>query len=127
MDWKTTGLWALRLVPAIILAQTLFFKFTASQESVWIFTQLNAEPWGRIATGVLELLAVILIVVPKTSGYGGVLGVILMLGAIGAHLSKLGVVVQNDGGLLFGMAVVTLALCAALAYAHKEQLAALVA
>ena len=47
--------WALRLIVAVILLQTLFFKFSAAKESVYIFSTLGMEPWGRIGSGVFEL------------------------------------------------------------------------
>lgn len=122
MDWKLYSLWTLRVVPAVILLQTLFFKFTGAPESVWIFTQIGAEPWGRILSGIIELVAVVLIVTPAFSVYGAILGTLLMLGAIGAHLTKLGIVVQGDGGLLFGMAILTLICCMALAWIQREKL-----
>lgn len=121
MNWKLSGIWALRLIPAIILLQTLFFKFTAAPESVWIFTQLGAEPWGRILSGIFELLALILLVTPSFSVYGAILGALLMIGAIGSHLTKLGIAVQGDGGLLFGLGVITLVCCVALAFIEREK------
>lgn len=100
--------WVCQLVAAAILAQTLFFKFTAAPESVYIFTTLGAEPWGRIGTGLLELVAVALLLYPKTPAVGAGLAAGLMAGAIGAHLTKLGIVVQGDSGTLFGLAVTVL-------------------
>lgn len=96
--------WICQIVAALILAQTLFFKFTGAPESRYIFSTLGAEPWGRIGTGVLELVAVILILNPRTAAMGAVLALGLMGGAIMSHLTKLGIVVQGDGGLLFGLA-----------------------
>ena len=101
--------WVLQIVVAVILIQTLFFKFTGAAESVWIFTRLGMEPWGRIGTGVLELIAAILILLPRTPALGALLAAALMVGAIGSHLTKLGIAVQDDGGLLFGLAVAVLA------------------
>src|ERR687886_628020 len=94
-------LWALRLLAALILLQTLFFKFTAAPESVYIFSTIGIEPWGRIGIGVMELLASILIVFPATTALGALLAAGLMAGAIYFHATKLGIVVQNDGGQLF--------------------------
>jgi hypothetical protein len=96
--------WTLQLVVAAILAQTLFFKFTAAPESVYIFTTLGMEPWGRIGSGVAELLAVILLLVPATAALGALVAIGVILGALGAHLTKLGIEVQGDGGLLFALA-----------------------
>jgi uncharacterized membrane protein YphA (DoxX/SURF4 family) len=83
------------------MLQTLFFKFTAADESVYIFSKIGMEPWGRIGTGVLELIASILILYPKTTASGALLAIGLMGGAIWFHLTKLGISVKNDGGQLF--------------------------
>jgi hypothetical protein len=100
--------WVVQIVVAAILAQTLYFKFTGAEESVHIFTALGVEPWGRLGTGLLELAAVVLLLTPRVVVVGALLTVALMLGAIGAHLTKLGIVVQDDGGLLFALAVFNL-------------------
>jgi len=103
--------WICQIVAAAILGQTLFFKFTGAPESVYIFSTLNAEPWGRIGSGALEAIAVVLLLYPKTPAVGAVLALGLMAGAIGAHLTKLGIEVQGDGGTLFALAL-TVALAA---------------
>jgi hypothetical protein len=114
--------WVLQLVAAAILAQTLFFKFTGAPESVWIFSRLGAEPWGRIGTGVLELAAAALLLVPATATLGAGLAAALMVGAIGSHLVRLGVAVQGDGGLLFGLAVTVLACSAGVLALRRTQI-----
>ena len=101
--------WVLQLAVAVILLQTLFFKFTGAEESVYIFTTVGAEPWGRIGSGVLELIAAIMLVVPAAAPYGALLTIGLMAGAIGSHLTILGIEVKGDGGLLFGLAVTAFA------------------
>lgn len=110
--------WVLRLVVAGILFQTLFFKFTGAQESVYIFTRLGIEPWGRIGSGVVELIAVILLLIPSTVTIGAILSLGTISVAILSHLTKLGVVVINsdgssDGGLLFALAL-TVFVCSAI-------------
>lgn len=100
--------WVLRIIAALIMLQTLYFKFSGSEESVYIFSQLGMEPWGRIATGVFELIASILILYPKTTFFGSALAIGLMSGAVIAHLSKLGIAVKNDGGQLFIYALLVL-------------------
>lgn len=115
-------LWILRLVPAILLLQTLFFKFTASEESVYIFTELGVEPWGRILSGIVELIAAILLLIPSLSGIGALAGVAVMAGAVLSHITKLGIEVKNDGGLLFILALVILVTCSILVFIHKSQL-----
>ncbi len=119
--------WVLRVVPAAILLQTLFFKFTAAPESVYIFETLGLEPWGRIGSGLAELVAAVLLLVPRPRLplVGAALGVALMVGAIGSHLTRLGIEVQGDGGLLFGLAVAVLVCCAAVVYLRRNELAAL--
>src|SRR4051794_27394506 len=98
-------IWGLRLLAAIIMLQTLFFKFTAAPESVYIFSKLGLEPWGRIGTGIMELIASVLLLIPRTTSIGAFLAAGIMSGAIFSHLTKLGIVVQGDGGLLFTYAL----------------------
>ena len=111
---------------AVILLQTLFFKFTAAPESVYIFSELGVEPYGRIGTGVLELIAAGLLIVKRTSLIGGILGLGIISGAILSHLFFLGIEVQHDGGLLFGMAVLVFILLAINVILQKEKLADLI-
>jgi hypothetical protein len=99
--------WVLQIAAAAILLQTLFFKFTAAEESVYIFSRLGAEPWGRIGSGLVELLAAILLLVRSTAPLGAALAMAVMAGAIGSHLTVLGIEVMDDGGLLFALAVTT--------------------
>jgi hypothetical protein len=112
--------WATRLIPAIIMLQTLFFKFSAAPESVYIFATLHAEPYGRIGTGILELIAACLILRPQTSIYGALLAIGLMSGAILSHLLFLGIDVQGDGGKLFIMAIITLLSSAFVVWQQKD-------
>ena len=125
MNFRNIFLWILRLVAAIIMLQTLYFKFRAEPESVKLFTELGMEPWGRIGTGVFELIASILILYPKTTGYGAVLGLGLMSGAIFFHLTKLGIVFNGDA-VLFIYAVIVFVCCAILAFVYKNDLLKLV-
>ena len=114
--------WIIRLVPVIIMLQTLYFKFSAAPESVYIFSKIGMEPYGRIGIGVLELIASILILIPRTTSYGAVLGLGLMLGAIKFHVTELGIDVQNDGGKLFYLAVIVAVFCLILIVSHRKQL-----
>lgn len=104
-------LWVARLVAAVIMLQTLFFKFSGAEESVYIFSTLGVEPWGRIGSGIVELVASTLILVPSTSWLGAGLALGVMSGAILAHLTVLGIPVQGDGGYLFFLAVVVAVSC----------------
>jgi DoxX-like family len=114
--------WVARLVAAFIMIQTLYFKFTASEESVFIFTTVGMEPWGRIGVGILELIASVLILVPSTVWAGALLAFGLMAGAIGMHLTLLGIEVKGDGGQLFIYALIV-TLCAAFSFwKSKHQL-----
>ena len=121
MNFKKILLWVLRLIPAIIMLQTLFFKFTAAPESIYIFSTLGMEPYGRIGTGVIELIASILILVPRTTWLGALMGFGTMLGAIFFHLTQLGIEVQGDGGYLFILAIVVLTLCGILIFLNRKQ------
>ncbi|WP_375444537.1 DoxX family protein [uncultured Fibrella sp.] len=107
-------LWAVRLVAAIILLQTLYFKFLAQPESVYIFSTLGVEPWGRIGSGIVELIASVLILIPRTSWIGAGIGLGVMAGAILSHLTILGIDVLGDGGYLFFLAVVVALSCSAI-------------
>lgn len=114
--------WACQLTAAVILGQTLFFKFTGAPESRYIFATLGVEPWGRIGTGVLELVAVALLLFPRTPALGAVLAMGLMGGAIMSHLTKLGIEVQGDHGLLFTLALVTLVAAGIVALLRRREL-----
>lgn len=113
--------WLLRIIAAVILLQTLYFKFTGQPESVELFTKLGVEPWGRIGTGVIELIASILLLVPATVVIGAFLGVGLMAGAILSHLTVIGIESQGDGGQLFMLAIVVLICCLLLLVWHRKE------
>jgi NADH dehydrogenase len=114
--------WALQIVTAAILFQTLFFKFTSAPESVWIFTTLGMEPWGRIGSGVAELIACVLLLVPRTIVPGAILSLGVISGAIVSHLTRLGIVVQDDGGLLFALALAVFAASAAVVAIRRAEI-----
>jgi len=114
--------WVLQLAAAGILLQTLFFKFTGAEESVYIFTALGAEPWGRIGSGVVELIASVLLLVPATASLGAVMALGVMAGAILSHLTVLGIEVKGDGGLLFGLALAVFACSAIVLTLRRTQL-----
>jgi len=120
MKTSTVVYWIARLLAAVIMLQTLFFKFTASAESVYIFTTVGMEPWGRIGVGVMELIAAVLIVVPATAWLGAGLALGLMVGAIGMHLTLLGIQVQGDHGYLFGLAS-AVTLCSVYVLVHDKE------
>ena len=122
MNWSTIGIWALRILAALILLQTLFFKFSGAEESIYIFSALGMEPWGRIGSGVLELIASILILYPPTTFIGAALGAGLMSGAIFFHLTKLGISVKGDGGQLFIYALLVFISCILLLIIYRREL-----
>ncbi|MEP7127378.1 MAG: DoxX family protein [Chitinophagales bacterium] len=115
-------LWALKITAAVIMLQTLYFKFSAHPEAVYIFTQLGMEPWGRIGIGVMELIASLLILIPRTTWLGAMMGFGLMAGAIFFHLTKLGIVVYNDDGRLFTMAVAVFIISAILLWINRRKI-----
>lgn len=113
--------WLFRIAIAVILLQTLYFKFSGHPESVVLFSKLGVEPWGRIGTGVIELIAGILILIPATALIGAALSLGLMAGAIASHLFIIGIESDNDGGQLFMLAIIVLALSlVVLAIRRKE-------
>lgn len=112
----------LRLVVAILFLQTLYFKFTGQPESVYIFKQLGAEPFGRIASGIVELIIIILLFIPRSKIIGIFLSLIIISGAIFSHLCVLGVEIMNDGGTLFYLALIIFIFSIALFFIHKDEL-----
>jgi putative oxidoreductase len=113
--------WILQLVVAAILFQTLFFKFTGAEESVYIFSTLGVEPWGRIASGIIELIVVGLILYPPTAALGALLGLGVASGALLSH-TRLGLIVKDDGGLLFALAVTVFVASAVVVYLRRTEL-----
>ncbi len=120
MKLKTIISWALRLVTAVILLQTLYFKFTGQPESVELFTKLGVEPWGRIGTGIFELISSILLLVPATVFFGALMGAGLMSGAILSHIAVIGIESQGDGGQLFMLAIIVMIFSLTLLLMHKQ-------
>jgi putative oxidoreductase len=116
--------WLLRIVVAVILLQTLFFKFTGAKESVYIFTTLGAEPWGRIGSGFVELIASILILVPRTAVFGAILALGTICGALFAHLTKLGINLPavDDHGELFALAMAVFVCSTVVLFLHRSQI-----
>ncbi len=118
--------WVLRLTVAIILLQTLYFKFTAHPDSVHIFSALGIEPWGRIGLGIVELITAILILWPKTKIIGMVNSLGIITGAIVSHLLVLGVNVQNDGGVLFTLALIVFIAASLFLFMHRDEVNSLI-
>lgn len=114
--------WGLQLLAAGILLQTLYFKFSGAEESVYIFTALGVEPWGRIGSGVAELMAAVLLLAPATAPLGALLAMGVMAGAIVSHLTILGIEVKGDGGLLFALALTVFLASAIVLVIRREQL-----
>ncbi|MEN9336726.1 MAG: hypothetical protein RLZZ500_1713 [Bacteroidota bacterium] len=100
--------WIIKLTAAIILLQTLFFKFSGASESIFIFQSLGIEPYGRIGSGIVELIAGVFLMLPKKAWLGALLATGSMIGALFSHIFILGIEVQNDGGTLFVLAMITL-------------------
>ena len=120
--------WTLRLVPAIILVQSLFFKFSGAEESILLFTTIGLEPIGRIGIGIAELIIAIVLLVPRTTVLGALAAASTMAGAVFFHLfTPLGIAIQlpngeSDGGGLFTMAVLVLLLSLLIVYFHRSKL-----
>ncbi|MCU0335501.1 MAG: DoxX family protein [Chitinophagaceae bacterium] len=117
--------WALRLVAAVLMLQSLFFKFSGAAESVYIFSTLGVEPWGRIGTGVMELIASLLILWPRTTGLGALMGAGIMGGALLSHAFVLGWEIMGDGGQLVIYAILILLACLILLAIFRQQVFAL--
>jgi putative oxidoreductase len=122
METKNIVYWIARIIAAVIMAQTLYFKFTGAEESVYIFTTVGMEPWGRIGVGTLELIASVLILISATAWIGAGLALGLMGGAIMMHLTLLGISVKGDGGQLFLYAVIVAVCSAYILFFNREKI-----
>jgi uncharacterized membrane protein YphA (DoxX/SURF4 family) len=125
MQIRNIFLWVLRLFSAYILLQTLRFKFGAEPESVYIFTKVGMEPWGRIGSGIVELIASVLLLIPRTTAFGAALALGTMSGAIFFHLTTLGIEVMGDHGQLFYMGIAVWVCCAILLVVYRNQILSL--
>ena len=116
--------WILRLIVAVILLQTLFFKFSAAKESIYIFSTLGAEPWGRIGSGIFELIASILLFIPSTTAVGAAMALAATGSAILLHLTRLGIALTpvGDHGELFALAVVVTVCSIGVLALHRQEL-----
>jgi hypothetical protein len=114
--------WLLQGVVAVILLQTLFFKFTAAEESVYIFRTLGAEPWGRVGSGIAELIVASLLLTSRFAVVGALGALAVIAGALMSHLLFLGLEVQGDGGLLFGLALTVFAASAVIVFLRRAEL-----
>ena len=115
--------WICRIVAAVILIQTLFFKFTGAEESVYIFTKVGIEPWGRYLSGAAELIAAILLLTPRFAWFGALLSLGTIIGALISHLTVLGIEVKGDRGLLFDLAVAVFVCSFVTLFLHRHQIA----
>lgn len=126
MNTKNIISWVLRLTVAVILIQTLYFKFTAHPDSVHIFSALGLEPWGRIGLGIIELITAILILLPQTKIIGMATSLGIILGAVFSHIFVLGINVSNDGGGLFTLAIIVLIASTLFLLIHKKEVISLI-
>jgi len=116
------GGWVARLIAAAILGMSLFYKVIGDEASIYVFEQMGVEPWGRYGTAIAELVAAMMLLIPALGWAGGLLGAVVMLGAIGSHVTKLGIVVQDDGGVMFAMACIVLICCLFVAYVQRAKI-----
>lgn len=114
--------WGLRILAAMILTQSVIYKFGGHSDSVLLFSELDAEPVGRVSLGVIELIVAGLILYPKTTLLGGILGVFIMIGALFTHVFHIGIIFNNDGGKLFGLALLCFLACLGQVLILKNQL-----
>ena len=112
----------LRIAVAVILIQTLRFKFTGHEDSIYIFSKVGLEPVGRIGIGIAELIAGILLLFKKTAWAGATLTIGIIGGAIMMHLTQLGIDIKGDGGVLFYTAVATFILALVILYLYRKDI-----
>jgi hypothetical protein len=121
MNIKKIGLWIAQIVVAGILLQTLYFKFSGAPESIYIFEKIGIEPWGRYLSGIAELIAGVLLLTPL-SFLGAIIALLVIVPALFFHLTSLGIEVQGDGGLLFGMAITVLILSLIIIFVRRLEI-----
>ncbi|WP_340074441.1 DoxX family protein [Leptobacterium sp. I13] len=126
-DKDTTITNVLSIIAAIILLQTLYFKFTAHPDSVYVFTLLGLEPYGRVGLGIIELITAGMLIYPKTTTYGSIIGVVILSGAIASHLTVLGIVVRDDHGILFVLALIAFICCVAILWIKRQEVLNIIA
>lgn len=114
--------WTFRILAAMILTQSLVYKFGSHPDSIMLFTELGVEPAGRVSLGIVELVVALLILYPRTTLLGGILGVFIMAGALFTHFFLIGIIFNNDGGKLFGLAVICFLSCIGQVIILKNQL-----
>lgn len=115
--------WIARIAAAVIMVQTLYFKFSGAEESIYIFSTVGIEPWGRIGTGILELIASVLLLINATAWLGALIGLGLMAGALFFHFTILGIEVKGDGGYLFLLALLVAFFCSIVLVFNKARIA----
>ncbi len=114
--------WVLSILSSAILLQTLYFKFTAQEESVYIFEAVGMEPFGRIGSGVVELIAGVLLLIPAVRVYGALIGAGVISGALFFHLTKLGIEIMGDGGQLFYYALAVFISCLVILWWRRREI-----
>lgn len=119
---QITASWICRVIAAGIMIETLFFKFTAAPESVYIFSKMGMESWWRYGQGIWELFASLLLLTPRLGWAGGILTLGALGGAIVSHITVLGIQVQGDHGLLFAMAVITFVCGFIVTFLHRHEI-----
>ncbi|MDZ4868660.1 MAG: hypothetical protein SGI91_15170 [Alphaproteobacteria bacterium] len=132
---RSIALFVLSAYIAFVFVQSLFFKFTGSVESIFIFSTLRDwsgiglfEPFGRFFIGASELVASILLFIPRTRIFGAGMALGIISGAIVFHLfTPLGVEIMGDGGLLFTLACGVWIASAGILWLERAKVAALLA
>ncbi len=114
--------WVLRIIIALILLQTVFFKFTGAEESKQLFETLGMEPTGRLGSGLAELAAAVMVLAPATAAIGALLALGVMSGALVSHFTVLGINYNGDGGALFAMASIVFLASLATLYLHRTRI-----
>ena len=126
MNFNNLLTWICRIVAALIMLQTLYFKFSGAEESIFIFSKVGIEPWGRYATAIAELIASVLILIPRTSVLGALMAVGIMAGALITHIFIIGIEVAGDKGLLFIYACIVLLSSLFIIYTGRRDILAMI-
>jgi hypothetical protein len=94
--------WALAITLSVLLLFIAFQQlFGPTPSPVFGMVEVKSgidffEPWGRYLTAAGEILAVVLLLWPRTRDYGAILALVIAVVAIGFHLSPwLGIVIPQ--------------------------------
>ena len=87
---KMIALWALRVVVGLAFLAAGGSKLAGAPAMVAMFAKIGFGQWFRVLTGFLEVAGAISLFLPRFAVYAASMLAVVMVGAIGFHLTRLG-------------------------------------